>query len=224
MSWPGTVLLDLDGTLTDPYPGISTCIEVALQAQALPVPADLAAWIGPPLQRSFAGYCQALGRGDPVQLVRDYRRRFDQLGWRENGVYAGIPEVMAQLHGSGRRLLLATAKPQVFAQRIVHHFELAPWLAAVYGSELDGRRTDKVELLQHLLMHEDLDPAACVMVGDREHDMRAARHHGIKAVGVLWGYGSEVELLDAGAQALVGEPGGLVQVLEGLPATCDSEG
>jgi len=225
-SGPGIVLLDLDGTLTDPYPGISASIEVALQAQALPLPgpAELAAWIGPPMQRSFADYCQALGRGDPAQLLRDYRVRFDQLGWRENRVYTGIPEAMARLHGSGRRLLLATAKPHVFANRIVAHFGLAQWLDEVYGSELDGNRTDKTELLQHLLEHENLDPGACLMVGDREHDMRAARHHGIKAVGVLWGYGGEAELLAAGAQALVDQPGHLVQVVEGLLATCDSDG
>ena len=103
-------------------------------------------------------------------------------------------------------MLLATAKPTVYAARIVEHFGISQWLRHSYGSELDGSNIDKVDLLQHIINEEQLDPANCVMVGDRKHDMYAARYHGMRAIGVLWGYGSETELLDAGAEHLAESP------------------
>jgi phosphoglycolate phosphatase len=117
------------------------------------------------------------------------------------------------LKDQGSRLMLATSKPAVFARRIVGHFGMQRWLDGVYGSELDGRMADKVELLAHIIECEGLVPDNCIMVGDREHDVRAARYHGMEAVGVLWGYGTPVELLEAGAGTLVSSPGELLEVL-----------
>lgn len=201
-------MLDLDGTLTDPFPGISRCILYALDLQGLPPLPDsrLRSWIGPPLLGSFSCYFEQLGRGDARLALVQYRERFSSIGLFENTVYDGVPQLLKNLTQSGLRLFLATAKPQVYAQRIVEHFGLDTYLAESYGSELDGRRTDKVELLAHIAERENLDAADCSMVGDREHDMIAGRYHGMAAIGVLWGYGSEAELLGAGAQSLASGP------------------
>jgi len=110
------------------------------------------------------------------------------------------------------RLILATSKPFIYAQRIVEHFGLDHCLDAVYGSELDGRRTDKVDLLSYLLKQQRLSPTECHMAGDREHDMIAARYHGVGAIGVLWGYGTPTELLESGVETLVASPGELAEI------------
>jgi phosphoglycolate phosphatase len=144
-----------------------------------------------------------------------YRERFSALGLYENSVYDGIPEMLEKLRSQSIRLIVATAKPSVYAHRIIEHFGLDRWLDAVYGSELDGRRTDKVELLRHLLKQQQLGPDECQMVGDREHDMLAARYHGAGAIGVLWGYGTPLELLESGAETLVASPAELLEILVG---------
>ena len=211
-----TILLDLDGTLTDPFLGISRCIAHALQKLELPVPDDLSLrhWIGPPLKQSFARYFQGLTvTRDPKLAVDYYRERFTHTGVFENAVYPGIPELLAELAEAGHSLLVATAKPTVYAARIVAHFELDQWLCAVHGSEFDGTRIDKVDLLQYTIDREGLDAKLCTMIGDREHDMLAGRYHGMSAIGVLWGYGTESELHEAGAQYLVETPGELLTIL-----------
>ena len=217
---PAIYLLDLDGTLTDPFPGISRCISYALETLGLPVPDDpaLRKWIGPPLQQSFQTYLKSLGDGDANQALELYRERYASTGLFENSVYEGIPELMESLHRQSSRLIIATAKPFVYAQQIVQHFGLNQWLEAVYGSELDGRRTDKVDLLGHIMNEQQLNPAECHMIGDREHDMIAARYYGVGAIGVLWGYGTPVELLDSGAETLVASPAELMELLLADPA------
>jgi phosphoglycolate phosphatase len=206
------ILLDLDGTLTDPFPGISRCIIYALAEQGFqkPDPESLKAWVGPPLRASFASFFEQHGGGDTERALLDYRERFASKGLFENAVYDGIPELLGGWQRSGRRLLLATSKPTIFAEKIVRHFKLDQYLDYSYGAELDGRRADKVDLLQYIIDQQQLDPPDCVMVGDRKYDMLAAGHHGIKSVGVLWGYGSEQELLGAGAETLVSSPAQLL--------------
>jgi phosphoglycolate phosphatase len=208
-------LLDLDGTLTDPFDGISRCIRHALETLGFPVPdaAALKAWIGPPLKASFEKHIDSCGGGDADEAVRLYRERFGQTGLFENSVYDGIAELLEGLHRRSVPLLVATSKPTVYAQRIVRHFELEPWFRAVHGSELNGRHSDKSDLLAHIVERWSLDPAECVMIGDREFDMRAARRHGMDAIGVLWGYGSPAELLEAGAQTLVSTPAELLELV-----------
>ena len=210
-----TCLLDLDGTLTDPFPGISRCIDHALTVLGVPVPedAELRKWIGPPLKQSFNSYLEFVGEGDSDTALRLYRERFSDLGLYENSVYDGIPELLETLRKRSIRLILATAKPSVYAHRIIEHFGLDRWLDAAYGSELDGRRTNKVELLGYLLKEQQLGPDECQMVGDREHDMLAARYHGAGAIGVLWGYGTPIELLESGAETLVASPAELAEIL-----------
>jgi len=189
----------------------------AIEEQGLAPPSgrELQDWIGPPLPESFARFFQSAGRGDAVRALLSYRRRFSEQGLYENSVYEGIPELLRGLGDAGKKLYLATSKPQVFARRIVAYFGLGRYLDGVHGSELDGRRSDKVDLLEHVLRRERLNAGDCVMVGDRKHDMRAARYHGMRAVGVLWGYGTREELLEAGAESLAVDCAELSALLHG---------
>ena len=179
----------------------------------VPGPEVQRTWIGPPLQITFSEYFQQLEKGDVSLAIDSYRERFGHTGMYENVVYDGVPEMMELLSGNGHGLYLATVKPTVFAERIVEHFGLARWLHRSLGSELDGTRIDKVDLLQYIIDQEHLDPAQCVMVGDRHNDMEAARYHGMRAIGALWGYGSEQELLEAGAEEFVKTPAELMKIL-----------
>ncbi len=212
------MLLDLDGTLTDPRAGIVRSIRHALDRLARPCPPDdaLAARIGPPLRETFA---VLLATADPARIehaMRLYRERFADVGLFENEVYDGVPAMLDGLRRDGGRLFVATAKPAVFAERIVRHFALDHHFAGVYGPDLDGRLDDKAELLAHLLAAERLDPARVVMVGDRSGDVAAARNNGVRSIGVLWGYGSRAELLGAGADTVCAWPASLPAAVAGL--------
>jgi len=203
---PTTILLDLDGTLIDPAPGILGCCRHVLEALGCPVdPEEDLRWvIGPPPRQSFARLLG--GRGDPEEAVRLYRARYGVSGLFEAAVYPGVIDALSALRARGLTLIVCTSKARPFAQRIVEHFGLAPFLAGVYGAELDGRLDDKGDLIAHLLGAEGLAPEAACMVGDREYDMRAAARHGIPAIGVLWGYGDAAELQGAGATTLIASP------------------
>jgi phosphoglycolate phosphatase len=202
------ILFDLDGTLTDPREGITRSIAYALERMGREPPAldALTFAIGPPLRRSLA---ILLGDESPAQVERAlalYRERFADVGLFENAPYDGIAETLAALGESGATLYVATSKPRVYAERIVRHFAIDRHFAAVHGCELDGTREDKRDLLAHLLPHHGIAAGGAVMIGDRGADMAAARHHGVRALGVLWGYGSREELEAAGAQALCASP------------------
>jgi phosphoglycolate phosphatase len=206
---PGTVLFDLDGTLTDPKLGITRSIQHALrELGAAPPDCDELTWcIGPPLRPSLG---RLLGSADDELLDRAlalYRERFSTVGLFENTLFPEIPAVLRELRAAGCRTFVATSKPHVFASRIVQHFGLAPLFERVYGSELDGRRVDKGELIAYALAEEKLEPGRVVMVGDREHDMIGARFCGVPAIGVTWGYGAESELRAHGAHRLAHRPG-----------------
>ena len=202
------ILFDLDGTLTDPREGITRSIAYALERMGAPVPAldDLTFAIGPPLRRSLAAL---IGDETPAQVERAlafYRERFADVGLFENAPYEGISEALGELASAGATLFVATSKPRVYAERIVRHFELERHFAAVHGCELDGTREDKRDLLGHLLPQHGLAARTAAMIGDRGADMVAARHHGVHALGALWGYGSRAELVEAGAETLCESP------------------
>jgi phosphoglycolate phosphatase len=209
------LLLDLDGTLTDPREGILACIRFALDRFECVAPADveLLRFIGPPLTEAFR---ELLAVEDAVAIasaVAAYRERFATLGMFENAVYPGIPQALAQLHERGVALFVATTKPWIFAEQIVEHFGLSRYFTRVYGSELDGTRADKGDLIAHILRQESLDPAHTAMVGDRSYDVQGAIASGVLPVGVLWGYGSEEELRTAGAVKLLTRPEDIAQLL-----------
>ena len=209
------ILLDLDGTLTDPYDGISRCVLHALTGlgRAAPSTDVLRSFIGPPLQESFAGL--GLDAASVVAAVGLYRERFTAVGLYENRVYEGIPEALTALRDAGHRLAVATSKPTVFAERIVEHFGLARHLDLVVGATLHGSRRHKADVIAVVLQELAGLPADAVMVGDREQDVRGARAHGMRSIGVRWGYAEDGELEGAGAGVLVRSPAELVEVLLG---------
>lgn len=201
------LLLDLDGTLTDPKEGITRCIQHALERLGRPIPAqdELLGCIGPPLHASFV----ELLDGDETlahRAVAFYRERFGEVGLYENVPYPGIGKALEVLSRRGARLFVATSKPTIYARRIISHFGLEGRLEDVFGSELDGTRTNKVELLAWILERTALDPRCTLMVGDRRHDIAGAIANGVEPIGVTWGYGGHRELLDAGAARLIDRP------------------
>jgi phosphoglycolate phosphatase len=215
------VLLDLDGTLTDPALGITNCIAYALERLDVAAPAvhDLHFAIGPPLRGTFA---TLLGNDDTALIERAmgfYRERFAEVGLFENLIYEGVPEMLVALNTRNFRVLLATAKPHVYARRILAHFDIHAAFEGIYGSELDGVRQHKGELLAYLFTCEGINPQSAVMVGDRHHDIDAARANGCRAIGVTYGYGRTEEL--AHADQLCGSPAHLTDIVTRMDAQTD---
>jgi phosphoglycolate phosphatase len=210
------IFFDLDGTLTDPREGITRSIAYALERLGIePPPLDALTFaIGPPLRASLAKLVGSDARDVVERALALYRERFADVGLFENQPYEGIGEALEVLGARGARLYVATSKPLVFARRIVEHFGLDAHFIAVHGCELDGTREDKRDLLAHLLAEHALDPRDAVMIGDRGVDMSAARLHGLRAVGALWGFGSREELESAGAHVLCESPARLPALLE----------
>src|SRR3990172_9157543 len=171
------VLLDLDGTLTDPREGIVACIKHALRGldYAIPLDSELVRYIGPPLQEIFASLLGPDGQSQIDTAVTLFRERFSAKGIFENSVYPGVRTALTQLQSLGASLYLASSKPQVFAERILHHFDLRGFFRAVYGSELDGTRSDKRDLIAYVLERESISPSSAYMVGDRAYDIVGAR-------------------------------------------------
>jgi phosphoglycolate phosphatase len=198
------LIFDLDGTLTDPRTGITRSWAFMLErlGHSAPPLQELERFIGPPT-RDVAS--ELLGTSEPEALERAiaiYRERFSSVGLYENLAYPGIGAVLASLYQQGYALWVCTSKPHVYARRILEHFSLLSHFRAVYGPELDGTRADKVELLAYLLPRESIDPARALMIGDRMHDIRAARACGVRSLGVSYGFGSVEELSAAGADAI----------------------
>ena len=218
------VLFDLDGTLTDPKPGITRCIQYALSELGYTPPdADDLLWcIGPPLQRSFATLLQTSDPSLIQQALTLYRDRYATIGLFENSLYPQIPETLQTLREAGYQTFVATSKPQIYATRIIEHFQLSVLFDRVYGSELDGTRCDKDVLIDYILQTEQLSPSATVMVGDRKHDMIGAKRHWVGAIGVTYGYGTVQELESHGAGKLVDSPNQIPKLLSewcGSPET-----
>ena len=191
------ILIDLDGTLTDPKVGITTSARYGLEKIGYPISDEINIdWIiGPPLKASLAKILNV--EADHVlaeQALMAYRERFAVKGLYENHVFEGVAETLAELKRRGYRLFVATAKPTVYAKQILEHFDLAQYFTEIYGSELNGERTNKAELIQYILEQQQLQADQCVMVGDREYDIFGARYNGIDSIAVNYGYGSQDEL------------------------------
>jgi phosphoglycolate phosphatase len=191
-----TILFDLDGTLTDPKEGITRSIQYALKGLGFDAPeVESLRWcIGPPLKISFRRLLQTHDEALLEKAVHLYRQRFGKKGIYENALYPDIPHALEGIRLSGHRLLIATSKPHLYARTILDHFQISSYFDAVYGSEMDGTRTDKGELIAHLVESENLDVTSAVMVGDREHDIFGARKNGIRTAAVSYGYGTREEL------------------------------
>jgi len=191
-----TLLFDLDGTLTDPREGITRSIQYALAKLDIDEPdlGKLEPFIGPPLLQAFMQF-YGFDEARAWQAVGFYRERFQTLGLYENLLFDGVLELLEHLRGQGRTLYVATSKPSVFAREIARHFAFDHHFKVIYGSELDGTRTDKGELIRHVLAEERLEPDQTLMIGDRKHDLIGAHRNGLRAAAVGYGFGSHAELM-----------------------------
>lgn len=195
------ILFDLDGTLTDPAVGITKSVAYALEKFGIEVSdiTQLNHFIGPPLLDSFME-CYGFDKEKAQTAIDYYRERFRVKGLYENVVYDGIPEMLRKLKDGGKKLILATSKPEPFAKEILRHFGLEEYFVYAAGSNFDGTRTAKAEVIEYALEAAGVtDKSAAVMVGDRKHDIIGAKKTGLDSVGVLYGYGSKDELQSAGA-------------------------
>lgn len=195
-----TVLFDLDGTLTDPGLGITNSVAYALKKYGIEVSdrEKLYSFIGPPLKDSFKKY-YGFSDEKAMEAIMYYREYFSDKGIFENEVYDGIKELLRRVKESGRKIVLATSKPEEFALRILEHFELTEFFDVVAGASMDEKRNKKGDVIKYALEKGCLTPEDAVMIGDREHDIFGAQENGIDTIGVLYGYGSRDELEKAGA-------------------------
>ena len=220
------LLFDLDGTLTDPFEGITRSIVHGLTSLGRPAPdpRSLGWCIGPSLRTSFARLLDTSDSELIETALARYRERFGTRGLFENQVYPDIPRVLEQLQDSGHTLFVATAKPTVYAEQIMRHFGLEAYFEKVYGSELNGRHSDKADLIGHILTTEAIAAAEAIMIGDHAQDMIGAARNQVPGIGVLWGYGRKDDLIEAGARCTITEPLGLQRAVKKITeigdATC----
>jgi phosphoglycolate phosphatase len=202
------VLLDLDGTLSDSRPGIEACFRHMLAELGHdPASASDLSWaVGPPIAVSVRTLL-AKYNDERVDLgLKTYRARYTDVGIYECTVFPGIPETLATLTEAGRALCVATSKRRDFADRVVDYLGLRTFLPKVYGALPGGGLDDKTDLLAEILRVEGYAPLSTTMVGDRFHDIRAAKANALRSIGVLWGYGGRAELEEAGADLIVASP------------------
>jgi len=206
------VLVDLDGTLVDPKPGLIASVQYAMAKLGLAVPpAEELLWlIGPPFRISFP---KLLGTPDLTEeAIAHYRECYFNGGMYDAIVYDGVPAALDALSAAGCRLFVATSKPHYYARPILERFDLAHRFAGIHGPELDGTNDHKHDLIAHIIASEAVVPQTAIMIGDREFDVTAAARNGIPTVGVTWGYGSVLELQAAGAATLCDAPADLAGI------------
>ncbi len=190
-----TLFFDLDGTLIDSADGITRCVAYAFERLGEPVPGDLRSWIGPPLRDSFQPILRDAVRVEAA--VAFYRERFEEVGYRECRLYDGISEAIHALSARGHRVSVVTAKNEPHARKIIAGFDFQQHFDTIVGATHCGRISHKPELIAEALARLALDPHECAMIGDRHMDIDGARHHGMRSVGVLWGFGTPEELAHA---------------------------
>ena len=198
------LLFDLDGTLTDPMVGITSSVQYALEKFGIHVRylKELIPFIGPPLAESFQKF-YGFSKEDAEKAIQYYREYYTPKGIFENEVYEGIPEMLAHLTEAGFTLLVATSKPTVFARKVLKYFGMEDYFSFVGGSELDGSRTKKAEVISYILKTCGIEAKEAIMIGDRRHDIEGGKACGLESVGVLYGYGTEQELTEAGADHII---------------------
>ena len=213
-----TSLFDLDGTLTDSGLGITRAVMYALGQMGYEVPPreSLFKFIGPPLHNSFQRY-YGMDEQTSAEAVRQFRVYYNEMGGiLENLVYDGVQEMLRDLKIRGKRLVLATSKPEAAAIRVMRHFGLDAFVPEIVGGRDDASRNTKGKVITYALREFGIDPETAIMVGDREHDVLGAKENGIPCIGITWGYGDRDELEGAGALKVVDTPAELVNyVLKG---------
>lgn len=198
------IFFDLDGTLTDSAEGVTKSVQYALKKYGIEASLDeLRSFIGPPLQRSFK---EVYGFGETgiEEVIGFYREYYREKGIYENQVYSFVPEILEALKKNKLALFVATSKPTIFAEKILNHFGLRDYFISVVGSNLDGTRVEKAEVIEHILNKTArLKKSETVMVGDRKHDINGARTCNLDSVAVTYGYGSPDELKAANPTHIV---------------------
>lgn len=212
------VLFDLDGTVSDPKVGICTSVQQALRHFGIDVPDinTLTPFIGPPLRDSFRDF-YGIKPEDMETCISYYRERFSTVGLFENEIYDGIEDLLKELKKQGVKVALASSKPRVFCEKILDYFKITEYFDVIMGSELDGTRENKLEIINEcirLLFNGGVEHREeCVMVGDRKFDIEAANTVGVHNIGVSYGYGSRGELTKANAEAIADSVEELKQML-----------
>ena len=202
------LLFDLDGTLTDPALGITNSVIYALHKFDIEVSdrSALYKFIGPPLKESFKIY-YGFSDGQSDLAVQYYREYFKKYGMFENKVYDGIQDLLLQLKSKGKSLIVATSKPEAFANKILQHFNLYDYFDFVAGATMNNSRNKKADIIQYALENCNIsEKSSAVMIGDREHDIIGAKENGLDSIGVLFGYGTYDELKEAGATFIADSP------------------
>ncbi len=195
-----TVLFDLDGTLTDPGRGITNSVAYSLKKFGIEVEdkKELYKFIGPPLHESFMKY-YGFTKEEADTAVAYFREYFRDTGIFENEVYDGIENLLKEIKASGRKIILATSKPEEFAKRILVHFALDRYFDFAAGATMDTSRVKKGDVIAYALKESGCSAENAVMIGDKLHDILGAKENGLASIGVLFGYGSRKELENAGA-------------------------
>ncbi len=209
------ILFDLDGTLTNPEEGITNSVAYSLEYYGIHVEdkRNLRKFIGPPLKASYMIY-YGFDDKKAEEAVAKYREYFAPKGVYENEVYKNIPEVLEKLKYKGYKLVVATSKPTVYAKRITEHFDLDKYFEDICGSELDGRRTNKAEVIKYAIDKFNIEKDNVIMIGDRLHDIVGAKNNGIKSIGVLFGFGSLEELKEAGADYIAEKEDDILKITD----------
>lgn len=221
------LLFDLDGTLTDPKIGITTCVQYALKSFGIEEPDldKLEPFIGPPLKDSFMNF-YGMDDAQAEKAIAKYRERFQDVGLFDNEIYKGVPAMLRTLQAKGMHLAVASSKPTVFVERILKHFHIEKYFEVVVGSELDGTRVNKDEVVQEalnrLFSHKEVQYDQVYMIGDRKFDVEGAKAMHVESVGVTYGYGGMEELKEAKADYIVQSVEELKEFL--LRGTDDEDG
>lgn len=209
------ILFDLDGTLTDPGLGITNAVMYALKKFNIEVPerSELYKFIGPPLLESFEKY-YGMSEEESQLALQYYREYFKPYGLYENTVYGGVEEVLRTLKSQGKKLVLATSKPESFALEILRHFGLDKYFDFVAGATMDEKRVRKADVIAYALeCCEITELSGTLMIGDREHDVLGAKEVGLNCIGVLYGYGDLEELEKAGADYIAKNPEDILKIV-----------
>lgn len=198
------LLFDLDGTLTDSKPGIINCIIYALEYYGIENrdPAFLNQFVGPPLTVSFHDFC-GFDEAKAIEAAAKYRERFSTIGLFENSAYEGAVEMLKTLKAAGKKIALATSKPEIYTLQIIEKYDLAPYIDYPVGATLDDSRAKKVDVIKEALRQMNItseeDMKRTIMIGDRNHDINGANAFGLDSIGCGWGYAEPGELEEAGA-------------------------
>ena len=193
------IFFDLDGTITDPGEGITNSVAYALKKFGIENTdrRELYPFIGPPLYASFMKY-YGFSEEEAHTAVDYYREYYADKGIFENRLYDGVEDLLDKLQKSGKKIILATSKPEIFAKKILHHFDIDKYFNYIAGATLDSKRVEKADVIRYAFEQLGIDEGGSVMIGDRNFDIIGAKQTGLMAIGVLWGYGDEDELQGAG--------------------------